>query len=76
MQLVDKQDLIMWSEGVYLEFKNGKGYCVNEIACQAAQDALDRGEIVGLTVKNRLVSYVKKKGDGYYEQPRTDAEKE
>lgn len=52
--LVDKEEFKMWMKGVLLDFKNGKGIVVNEIECEAAEAALERGEEVYCKVGNKL----------------------
>lgn len=44
--IVDIDEFTKWVEGVLLEFHNGRGFAVNEVECQAAEEALERGEEV------------------------------
>ena len=68
MQTVDRNVFIVWTEGFLLDFKNGKGVVVPEADCLAAQEALDRGEKIGLTRKGKIVTYMVATSDGYYEE--------
>ena len=51
---VDRDQLLMWSEGILLSHNRGQGVAVNELECQGAEDALERGEIVLLREGARL----------------------
>lgn len=61
MIVVDRAEFMAWLDGVALDFKRGRGIAPNERACQAAYDASQRGERIGFTIKNRLVTTAKSK---------------
>ena len=52
--LVDLDEFKMWLDGTLLHFENGKGIVVNELECEAAEEAISRGEEVYLKRGNRL----------------------
>jgi len=72
MVVVDRQGFINWTEGLFLDFHNGVGVVAPERTCIVAQEALDRGERVALTVDSRIVSYLKNTGEAYEEIPAGD----
>lgn len=67
MQTVDRAGFMYWNEGVFLHFKNGTGIAPSEPECTAAEEALERGEKVALTVRGKIVSYLEPREDGVYE---------
>ena len=67
MQTVDRKGFMLWAEGVCLDFKNGKGFAAPESDCIAAQEALDKGEKIALTVNGKIVSHVVPKNGEFYE---------
>lgn len=67
VQTVDREGFLAWVEGFLIKRDRNKCIVAPETHCIAAQDALDRGEKIALTQSGKIVSYVQKKGDGYFE---------
>ena len=68
MQTVDRAEFMVYSEGIFLDFKNGRGIAPNELHYEAAIEAMDRGETVALTAAGRIVSYMSMVDGEYYER--------
>lgn len=67
--IVDRLDLKAWADGELLNYREGLGFAVNELACTEAIAALDRGEVVLLTEAGKLTgTQVRKDGNEYVEE--------
>jgi len=55
----DRQSLIMYSEGILLDFRQGRGRMCNEVEVERAFEALEKGETVYLLEAGRIVSSIK-----------------
>lgn len=64
---IDKNQIVLFSQGILMENIGGIVVYVDEIACDNAINALDNGEIIGLTENNRIISYMQKIDDAYLE---------
>lgn len=58
MRTVDREGFILWTEGYFLYRNEDRMILVPETRCEAAVDALNRGEKVALTVDGEIVSYL------------------
>jgi hypothetical protein len=59
MQTVERNDLMLWCEGVYIKVDEVLGIIrVDEVACQRAVEALEKGETIALTEQGRIISTV------------------
>ena len=67
-QMVERDQFIAWSEGVLLDLNLLGAVVVNEALAEAAQAALERGEVVGLTKDGRLVSTMRLHKDAFIEE--------
>lgn len=56
MFIVDRNDLISWSQGIYLLREGTSLIAVDEPRCEEAKKRLQKGEMIGLTINNELVS--------------------
>lgn len=56
MQTVDRAHYILWTQGTLLLNQEGHAVVVNEKQCIAADEALERGETVYLTIDGVIVS--------------------
>lgn len=59
MIIVERQQFINWTNGIFLDFKRGKGIIVNERMCQKAHDSAQKGEEIGFTIDGELISTAK-----------------
>lgn len=64
---VDRAQFLAFQQGILLHFKNGSGIAVDEQACEEAEEALERGETIYLTVNRQIVSKVVDTGECYEE---------
>ena len=68
MKTVDRNEFMVWLEGYFIK-RDANGFIApNEAACEAAHDAVNRGEKIALTVDNEIVSYIISRDDGFYEE--------
>ena len=67
MQTVNKQEFLAWTEGIYLNFSKGKGIAPDEIACEKAMEALEKGETIAFLENDNIISYMKMVGEEYVE---------
>lgn len=64
---VNRLQFMGWTSGVLMDRDvNGKVFVVDEIKCEAAKEALDRGEIIGLMDENHDVVTTMSLVDGEY----------
>lgn len=54
---VDQDEFKAWLDGILLDFKEGKGIAPNEVECEAAEAALERGEPVLLRRGSKLTGF-------------------
>ena len=66
--IVDRQQFIMWTQGVLLKREGDEVIAVDEIACGKAQEYLDSGGKIFLTVDGEVVTAVEKTKAGYVEK--------
>jgi len=69
MLTVPRAQFIAWTNGTLLDFENGSGIIVDELACEAAKAALDKGETIGLLIKGRIVTTMRLVDGSYQEEP-------
>lgn len=74
MIVVDRDDFIAWSQGILLDRKSDGSTTVGDRSIhEKAKDAMDKGEIIALTMAGRIVSYMKVEEESYEEFiPETD----
>lgn len=53
---VDRDGFIAWTEGSLMERRGNRAMVVNTTKCRKAVSAMDRGEVIGLTRDEKLVS--------------------
>lgn len=63
---VDRTHFAAYCQGILLRMERGQGIVVDERACVAAEEALDRGERVLLTEGGRLTGTCVRLVDGAY----------
>ena len=63
MLLIDKNEFIAWTEGVYLTRHENQFTLVNKEKMELVKQALDAGEPVGLTDGSLIVGEVRKPQD-------------
>lgn len=69
MVVVDRDEFIAWVNGVLLSRDAaGRTVAVHDALCNAAEDALEKGEAVLLTTGGRVVSTIQKNDGSYVER--------
>ena len=65
-----RSHLLSWANGIVLDFANGRGLVVNELACREAEEAMDRGKTIYLLSEDRrtIVSTMRRTKAGYNER--------
>jgi hypothetical protein len=66
--LVSRTEFIGWTKGILVDIKMGIGFVVNELACKQAEEELKKGNKIGMTVNNKLYSYLVPKSGKFVEQ--------
>ena len=66
MFIVDREHFIAWTEGILMINNNGNVFAVDELKCKEAEERLYKGEEVGFTVNDNLVSKIFKNSDGEF----------
>ena len=51
---LNKREFIAWCEGILLQFRDGRGFYVNETECMMAEQALEAGKVILLRNEARL----------------------
>lgn len=69
MFVVDRDSFISWTQGILLD-RDNSGKCVigDNIAHEEAQERLDKGEIVGLSVKGVIKTTIQLVDEAYREK--------
>ena len=67
IRTVDREEFMLFLDGVLMENIRGNVVYVDENACSCAMEALDNGETIAFTQRNMIISYMSKIGDEYYE---------
>lgn len=65
--VVDRIPFINWTQGILLDFKNGKGIVSDKVEYEEAEEALKKGKTIYLRYNGKVVTYMKKIGDEYRE---------
>lgn len=70
MQTVDRDSYLLWKQGIFISVNadNGVKMITDEKNCIAADEALERGEIIALLQDGALVSYVIPEDDCHHFQ--------
>ena len=66
--LVSRTEFLGWTKGILVDIKNGRGFFVNELACKQAEEELKKGNKIGMTVNNKLYSYLVPKDGKFVER--------
>ena len=67
MLIVDREEFRLWTEGILLQREGTHIVVGDNVKHEAAEKALDRGEVIGLTIDSRLVSYLQLVNGKYVE---------
>lgn len=68
MIVVNRQDFMAWTVGIFLERKSDKSLIVGDKPIhEKAKEAMDKGETIGLIDGGQIVSHMKLTDDGYKE---------
>jgi hypothetical protein len=69
MLVVDRDSFMAWMQGILLE-RDAEGYVLvgDSVDNERAEDALEKGETIGLTVDGRLVSTLRDAGEEIVEE--------
>ena len=66
--LVNRTEFLGWTKGILVDIKNGRGFVVNELACKQAEEELKKGNKIGMTINNKLYSYLVPKDGKFVER--------
>lgn len=67
MIIVDRNSFIAYSEGILMDFHEGKGVVGDSLKNEEAEAAMERGETIGLMVGGELVTTMKLEDGGFVE---------
>jgi len=68
MQTANREEFMLFTEGTLLLYEHGAiPVVVNELECEAAMDALEKGKRIALTNNGKIISYIDLVEDCYVE---------
>jgi hypothetical protein len=68
MFIIEREDLINWSQGNIMLRDENRCIAVDETRCEEAERRLLKGEKIGLTINNELISTMQLVDGGYKEE--------
>jgi hypothetical protein len=67
MFTVNRENFTAWTQGILLDNRHGHYIAGDDVACEEAEQRLQKGETIALTVRGEIVSTISFDGEAFTE---------